>query len=63
MVFEFNVPGVYDLLVILLSTNGGLELVPKYISKVSVSPSGSDDCQERVGVVETPVASFDGEGY
>jgi len=46
-----------------LSTNGGLELVPKYTSKVSASPSGSDAVQERVGVNETFVSPLDGKGF
>ena|GEM_PF-2647051 len=43
-----------------LSTKGGLELVPKYMSKVSVSPSGSDATHESVGAKETSVCPSDG---
>lgn len=51
---------VFELWPIFIS--GGFGLVPKYISYVSASPSGSLACQLNVGVKLTPLAPFEGFG-
>jgi len=47
---------------VLQVTSGGLELVPKYMSNASESPSGSVHVQESREVILTLVASLDGIG-